>query len=53
MFLDNFIKDENKDKWLHFDIAGSAYTESPWDCNVYGGTGAGVRFMSKYLQNIK
>jgi len=53
MFLDNFIKDENKNKWLHFDIAGSAYTESPWDCNVYGGTGAGVRFMSKYLQNIK
>ncbi|MEA2098686.1 MAG: leucyl aminopeptidase [Campylobacterota bacterium] len=53
MFLDNFIKDENKEKWLHFDIAGSAYTESPWDCNVYGGTGAGVRFMSKYLQNIK
>jgi leucyl aminopeptidase len=49
LFLDKFIKDENKDKWLHFDIAGSAYTESPWDCNVYGGTGAGVRFMSRYL----
>ncbi len=53
MFLDNFIKEENKDKWLHFDIAGSAYTESPWDCNVYGGTGAGVRFMSNFLKNIK
>lgn len=52
LFLDNFIKDENKDKWLHFDIAGSAYTESDWDCNVYGGTGAGVRFMTKFLQNI-
>ncbi|NPA60210.1 MAG: leucyl aminopeptidase, partial [Epsilonproteobacteria bacterium] len=49
LFLDNFIKDENKDKWLHFDIAGSAYTESAWDCNVYGGTGAGVRFMSNYI----
>jgi len=53
LFLDNFIKEENKEKWLHFDIAGSAYTESPWDCNVYGGTGAGVRMMSNYLQNIK
>ena len=52
LFLDNFIKDENKDKWLHFDIAGSAYTETPWDCNVYGATGASVRFMSKYLKNI-
>ena len=53
LFLDRFIKDENKNKWLHFDIAGSAYTETPWDCNVYGGTGAGVRFMSSFLQNIK
>ncbi|MCW8838994.1 MAG: leucyl aminopeptidase [Thiovulaceae bacterium] len=53
MFLDTFIKDENKDKWLHFDIAGSAYTESAWDCNVYGGTGAGVRLISSFLKNIK
>ena len=52
LFLDSFIKEENKDKWLHFDIAGSAYTESPWDCNVYGGTGAGVRFMSEFLKTL-
>ncbi|MEO1954021.1 MAG: leucyl aminopeptidase [Campylobacterales bacterium] len=53
LFLDAFIKEENKDKWLHFDIAGSAYTESPWDVNVYGGTGAGVRFMTEFLKAIK
>lgn len=53
MFLDTFIKEENKKKWLHFDIAGSAYTETPWDCNIYGGTGAGVRFISSFLKNIK
>ena len=53
LFLDRFIKDENKNKWLHFDIAGSAYTETPWDCNVYGGTGAGVRFMSSFLKSVK
>jgi leucyl aminopeptidase len=52
LFLDKFIKEENKNKWIHFDIAGSAYTESPWDCNVYGGTGAGVRMMCEYLKNI-
>ena len=52
LFLDAFIKEENKDKWLHFDIAGSAYTESPWDVNVYGGTGAGVRFMSSFLKSL-
>jgi leucyl aminopeptidase len=53
MFLDNFIDEENKNKWLHFDIAGSAYTESAWDCNVYGATGAGVRMMCSYLKNLK
>jgi len=52
MFLDNFIQEENKNKWMHFDIAGSAYTETPWDCNVYGGTGAGVRLISHYLKNL-
>lgn len=53
LFLDRFIRKENKEKWLHFDIAGSAYTESPWDCNVYGATGASVRMISNFLQNIK
>jgi len=24
LFLDKFIKEENKEKWMHFDIAGSA-----------------------------
>ena len=52
LFLDRFIREENKDKWLHFDIAGSAYTDSNWDCNVYGGTGAGVRMISSFLQEI-
>ena len=52
LFLDNFIYEKNKEKWLHFDIAGSAYTESPWDVNVYGGTGAGVRVISNFLQKL-
>ena len=52
LFLDNFIKEQNKQKWLHFDIAGSAYTEAPWDCNVYGATGAGVRLMSQFFKEI-
>ncbi len=52
LFLDKFIQEDMKNRWLHFDIAGSAYTESSWDCNVYGGTGAGVRMMSNYLKSI-
>ncbi|MEA3374019.1 MAG: leucyl aminopeptidase [Campylobacterota bacterium] len=52
LFLDNFITDEMKKKWLHFDIAGPAYTESPWDCNPHGGTGAGVRMTTRFLQSL-
>ena len=52
LFLDNFIKKENKEKWLHFDIAGSAYTEKAWDCNVYGATGAGVRMITQFLKEL-
>ena len=52
LFLDNFIDEDMKNRWLHFDIAGPAYTESAWDCNGYGGTGAGVRMSVKFLQNI-
>ncbi|MDQ1338159.1 MAG: leucyl aminopeptidase, partial [Campylobacterota bacterium] len=53
MFLDKFIRDENKNRWMHFDIAGTAYTETPWDCNVYGATGAGVRLMCEFLREVK
>ena len=43
LFLDNFIEEENKDKWLHLDIAGPAYLEKSWGYNQCGATGAGVR----------
>jgi leucyl aminopeptidase len=49
LFLDHFIDDAMKEKWVHFDIAGSAYTESAWDVHTYGGTGAGVRMMVQWL----
>jgi leucyl aminopeptidase len=54
LFLDNFIDENMKNKWIHFDIAGSAYTESAWDVHTYGGTGAGVRMTCEWLmQNCK
>ena len=49
MFLDNFIYDENKEKWIHFDIAGPAYVESVWGYNPHGGSGAGVRMTIKVI----
>ena len=52
MFLDNFIYDENKNKWIHFDIAGPAYVEKAWGYNAHGASGAGVRMTIKFLQNL-
>ena len=52
MFLDHFITDAMKDKWMHFDIAGPAYTESGWGVNPHGGTGAGVRTTVAFLRNL-
>ena len=49
LFLDKFIRDEYKDKWLHLDIAGPAYVEKPWGYNSYGASGAGVRMCIAYL----
>ena len=53
LFLDRFIKQENKNKWLHLDIAGPSYAESPWGYNSYGATGAGVRLILEFINNLK
>lgn len=53
LFLDTFIEEENKDKWMHFDIAGPAYVESAWGYNPYGGSGAGVRLTVNWLKQLK
>jgi leucyl aminopeptidase len=52
MFLENFIKKENKQKWIHLDIAGPAYVESAWGYNPYGASGAGVRMTIEFFKNI-
>ncbi|MFV0482133.1 MAG: leucyl aminopeptidase [Campylobacteraceae bacterium] len=49
LFLDNFIEDEYKDKWLHLDIAGPAYLEKEWGYKTFGATGAGVRMNIYWL----
>lgn len=52
IFLDNFIKDENKEKWIHFDIAGPAFVEKAWGYNPHGASGAGVRMTIDFLQKL-
>ena len=52
LFLDNFIKDEFKDKWLHLDIAGPAFIEKEWGYNQAGASGAGVRMCTYWLKDF-
>ncbi|OCX42517.1 leucyl aminopeptidase [Campylobacter ornithocola] len=49
LFLNSFIREEYKDKWLHLDIAGPAYLEKAWGYHSFGATGAGVRMCLSYL----
>jgi len=51
LFLDNFIKEENKEKWIHLDIAGPAFIEKDWGYNQAGASGAGVRICLYWLKD--
>ncbi len=46
VFLKEFVKDV---KWVHIDIAGTAFLEKPQGIFIYGSTGAGVRTLLNYL----
>ena len=47
-----YVYEENKDKWVHFDIAGPAFVEKVWGYNPHGASGAGVRMTIKFLQDL-
>ncbi|WP_027327380.1 leucyl aminopeptidase [Helicobacter pametensis] len=52
MFLAEFVREENRDKWLHLDIAGPAYVEKEWDINPYGASGIGVRGCVEFAKSL-
>jgi leucyl aminopeptidase len=51
LFLDNFIEEENKERWIHLDIAGPAFIEKDWGYNQAGASGAGVRMNLYWLKD--
>lgn len=53
MFLDEFVSEENKQKWAHLDIAGPAYVEKAWDYNPHGASGTPVRTIVKFLKKCE
>ncbi len=52
LFLDNFVEENYKDKWIHLDIAGPAYVEKDWGYNQCGASGAGVRMCLYWMKDI-
>ncbi|MFK5977019.1 MAG: leucyl aminopeptidase [Sulfurovum sp.] len=52
LFLSEFITKENSDKWAHIDIAGPAFVEHIWGENPFGASGAGVRTIVKFIENL-
>ena len=38
--------------WLHFDVAGSEFLQSPMTYRGKNGTGVGVRLMHYFLKNF-
>lgn len=52
LFLNHFIEEKNRDKWLHLDIAGPAYVEKDWGYNQFGAGGAGVRLVTHFIERL-
>ena len=53
LFLSKFIKDKNKKKWLHFDVAGPSYRKEVWAYHSYGATGVAIRLLIKFMEDLK
>lgn len=47
-FLEHFVKSP----YVHLDIAGPSFLESPQDYKGKGGTGVGVRLLLNFLENM-
>jgi leucyl aminopeptidase len=50
--IEKATEEENKQKWVHCDIAGPAFVEEVWGCNPEGASGAGVRFTVEFFKNF-
>ncbi len=48
-FLEHFVKSP----YVHLDIAGPSFLESPQDYKGKGGTGVGIRLLLNFLENLK
>jgi len=52
LFLNRFIDENYKDKWIHLDIAGPAYVSTEWEDKPKGASGVAVTSITKWLLNM-
>jgi len=50
VFIDNFLKNKYKNKWLHFDIAGISFIKNHWKYNQFGATGFGIKSIIEFIK---
>lgn len=48
MFIEKFVANK---PWIHLDIAGSSWTDNPYDYYTLGGTGQMVRTLYNFIKN--
>jgi len=51
LFLERFITESNKNKWVHFDIAGPAYVNTKWGVNSAGASGIPIKTVINWLES--
>lgn len=51
LFLSNFVDDDTP--WVHLDIAASAWSSNTNGCDVFGGTGWGVRTLLEVARTFR
>jgi len=52
LFLNRFIDENYKDKWIHLDIAGPAYVSTEWEDKPKGASGVAVTTITKWILNM-
>lgn len=52
LFLENFINEKYKYRWLHLDICGPAYLKNEYGIYPSGATAAGLYSVIKYIKAI-
>lgn len=52
VFIDRYLKNKNKNNWLHIDIAGVSFIKNNWKYHEYGATGFGIKSSVALIQKL-